>query len=264
MYNLKHLFGIARSGLSDMLPAVRQAFNDDTNDDNLDEVFGANPRYRILGLIVAGILVGELIKWMFQAVLVVNYIINEYVNWSAVVIGMAFALLFRRYLFESGHAKEGDFPWLAASLIPAAVLIAVIAFFRQFFDGSLDLIGSAPVWAGFGAVLLACVNALGVVAALTIAVAALCFSKDWPKALVLTAWGTANMRTGGDDIAQAIFRIGTEFGQFRNASLHTQMDQPFNFDVNSIADQSVLAEIRAQSSRFTAVTTVQGRQGGEF
>ena len=27
---------------------------------------------------------------------------------------------------------------------------------------------------------------------------------DWPRALVLTAWGTANMRTGGDDIAQAL------------------------------------------------------------
>jgi len=167
-----------------MLPAVRQAFNDDANDDNLDEVFGANPRYRILGLIVAGILIGELITWLFPAVLVDNYIINEYVNWSAVVIGMAYAVIFRRYLFDSSHAKEADFPWLAASLIPAAVLIAVIAFIRQFFDGSLDLIGSAPVWAGFGAILLACMNALGVVAALTIAVAALCFSKDWSKALV--------------------------------------------------------------------------------
>ena len=33
-------------------------------------------------------------------------------------------------------------------------------------------------------------------------------SGDWPKALVLTAWGTANMRTGGDDIAQAMALIG--------------------------------------------------------
>ncbi len=31
---------------------------------------------------------------------------------------------------------------------------------------------------------------------------------DWPRALVLTAWGTANMRTGGDDIAQAMALIG--------------------------------------------------------
>jgi len=33
-------------------------------------------------------------------------------------------------------------------------------------------------------------------------------SGDWPRALVLTAWGTANMRTGGDDIAQALALIG--------------------------------------------------------
>ncbi|MHA7772686.1 cobaltochelatase subunit CobN [Roseibium sp. M-1] len=31
---------------------------------------------------------------------------------------------------------------------------------------------------------------------------------EWPKALVLTCWGTANMRTGGDDIAQALALIG--------------------------------------------------------
>ena len=31
---------------------------------------------------------------------------------------------------------------------------------------------------------------------------------DWPMRLVLTAWGTSNMRTGGDDIAQALALIG--------------------------------------------------------
>ncbi|WP_027135382.1 cobaltochelatase subunit CobN [Geminicoccus roseus] len=31
---------------------------------------------------------------------------------------------------------------------------------------------------------------------------------DWPKALVVSAWGTANMRTGGDDIAQALALMG--------------------------------------------------------
>lgn len=30
----------------------------------------------------------------------------------------------------------------------------------------------------------------------------------WPKALALSAWGTANMRTGGDDIAQALALMG--------------------------------------------------------
>ncbi|MBZ0130547.1 MAG: cobaltochelatase subunit CobN [Rhodobacteraceae bacterium] len=33
---------------------------------------------------------------------------------------------------------------------------------------------------------------------------------DWPRALLLTAWGTANMRTGGDDIAQALALMGVK------------------------------------------------------
>jgi len=31
---------------------------------------------------------------------------------------------------------------------------------------------------------------------------------EWPRAFALTAWGTANMRSGGDDIAQALALIG--------------------------------------------------------
>ncbi|MEM0922692.1 MAG: cobaltochelatase subunit CobN [Pseudomonadota bacterium] len=31
---------------------------------------------------------------------------------------------------------------------------------------------------------------------------------DWPRTMVLTAWGTSNMRTGGDDIAQALALMG--------------------------------------------------------
>ena len=33
---------------------------------------------------------------------------------------------------------------------------------------------------------------------------------NYPKALVLSAWGTANMRTGGDDIAQALALMGVQ------------------------------------------------------
>ncbi|UXN04641.1 cobaltochelatase subunit CobN [Bartonella sp. HY406] len=33
---------------------------------------------------------------------------------------------------------------------------------------------------------------------------------DWPKALGLTVWGTSNMRTGGDDIAQALALLGVK------------------------------------------------------
>lgn len=31
---------------------------------------------------------------------------------------------------------------------------------------------------------------------------------DWPRAMALTAWGTSNMRTGGDDIAQGLALMG--------------------------------------------------------
>jgi cobaltochelatase CobN len=31
---------------------------------------------------------------------------------------------------------------------------------------------------------------------------------DWPRAVALSAWGTANMRTGGDDLAQALALLG--------------------------------------------------------
>jgi len=32
---------------------------------------------------------------------------------------------------------------------------------------------------------------------------------EWPKSVAVTAWGTSNMRTGGDDIAQALALLGT-------------------------------------------------------
>src|SRR3546814_15154092 len=32
----------------------------------------------------------------------------------------------------------------------------------------------------------------------------------WPRRLALSAWGTANMRTGGDDIAQALALLGVK------------------------------------------------------
>ncbi|MEM7472455.1 MAG: cobaltochelatase subunit CobN [Pseudomonadota bacterium] len=40
---------------------------------------------------------------------------------------------------------------------------------------------------------------------------------DWPRAMLLTAWGTANMRTGGDDIAQALALMGCK-PQWDNAN----------------------------------------------
>ena len=33
---------------------------------------------------------------------------------------------------------------------------------------------------------------------------------DWPRGMLLTAWGTANMRTGGDDVAQCLALMGVK------------------------------------------------------
>ena len=33
---------------------------------------------------------------------------------------------------------------------------------------------------------------------------------DWPKAIAMSAWGTSNMRTGGDDLAQALALMGAK------------------------------------------------------
>ena len=40
---------------------------------------------------------------------------------------------------------------------------------------------------------------------------------DWPRTMLLTAWGTANMRTGGDDIAQCLALMGVK-PQWDNAN----------------------------------------------
>ncbi|OUS04514.1 cobaltochelatase subunit CobN [Rhodobacterales bacterium 52_120_T64] len=40
---------------------------------------------------------------------------------------------------------------------------------------------------------------------------------DWPRSMVLTAWGTSNMRTGGDDIAQMLALMGVK-PQWDNSS----------------------------------------------
>lgn len=40
---------------------------------------------------------------------------------------------------------------------------------------------------------------------------------DWPRTMLVTAWGTANMRTGGDDIAQALALMGVK-PQWDNAN----------------------------------------------
>ncbi|MEX0914841.1 MAG: hypothetical protein WDZ60_03020, partial [Wenzhouxiangellaceae bacterium] len=178
IYNVAHLFKIAGDGLADMVPALRRAFNRSRDDDRLDRVFGPKPRAAIAVLIVAGIVLGRGLEAIIGPGL-----LTDNLDLSAVVIGATYALLIRRYLFSSGHARRADFPWLAASLIPAAAALVLVAFIENTASGNLETIPGAPLWTDFGAVADALADSLAVAAGLTIAVAALCFSENWTRAL---------------------------------------------------------------------------------
>lgn len=177
MYNVLHLLTVARSGLDDMAPALRRAFNRDRQDDRLDRVFGPRPRRMIAALTIGGIVAGEAIERLSGF-----FLFTDHVNLAAVIIGALFALRFRGYLFGTDEAREPDFPWLAASIIPAAIALVVTSFAGRLIGG-IDTIQNAPVWTGIGGLLVAAVDSLGVAAALTIAVAALCYCRNWGKAL---------------------------------------------------------------------------------
>lgn len=183
MYSIRHLFHIGREGMGDMLPAVRQAFNADPTDDRLDEVFGSPPRGRIVGLSLLGIAAGALLEWLFP-----HMPANEYIHWPAVVVGLIFALLIRRYLFAGEDARdsvrEEDFPWLAASLAaPLAMLVAESLLAQVVAEFSTVRSDTAGPRLFIGEIAVAATHALGVAAAMTIAVAALCFSRDWVRGL---------------------------------------------------------------------------------
>jgi cobaltochelatase CobN len=57
----------------------------------------------------------------------------------------------------------------------------------------------------------------------------------WPRRIAMSAWGTANMRTGGDDIAQALALMGVQPGWDRNTGRVTGFE---------IMPQSVLGRPR--------------------
>jgi hypothetical protein len=184
LYNIKHLFGIARDGLADMGPAVRQAFNADPDDDRLDQVYGASPRARIIGLSLLGILLGELLTRFGP-----DLPVNRYIHWPAVALALIFALVLRRYLFAGEGARDGvqeqDFPWLAASLA-APLALLMLEFLVSQIVGKVSAIPGDTPGDGLllGRFLVMLTHALGVAAAMTIAVAALCFSKNWARGLL--------------------------------------------------------------------------------
>ncbi len=177
MYKVQRLFTVARRGLLDMLPALRSAWNNNFDDDRLNEVFGPRPRSAITGLTIGGLVIGSALHNGFDYLGVLNYI-----NLPAILIGAMYAFAVRHYLFQTGKASSQDFPWLAAGLIPPALVLVFYSFSRRMLGGDLELINGAPAWTGIGGLLDTMADSLAVAAGLTIAVAALCYSRDWREA----------------------------------------------------------------------------------
>lgn len=178
MYKLRHLARIAIQGFDDMVPAVRRAFNSSRDDDRLDRVFGPYPRLAILGLLAAALLLGGLLGRTDAL-----RTLAEYVHFPAFLLAVAYALLFRRYLFRSGEARADDFPWLIASLLPPVFVLVVVDFLDRCINGGADPLPEAPLWTAMATTLDSLASSLSVAAAVAIAVAALCYSRHWGRAL---------------------------------------------------------------------------------
>ncbi len=180
MYNVKRLAGIAQQGLTDLWPALRQAFNRDPSDDRLHRVYGPWPRATVIALAIGAVAVGEAFARLGP-----DLPFDQYVHWPAIAVGAVFATLVRRYLFTGDAAREEDYPWLAASLAPAFALVMVLSPLLEL----LLAVESAPASESdgsgsvLGTVLVAVTDEIGIAAAMTIAVAALCYSRNWVKAL---------------------------------------------------------------------------------
>ncbi|MEM7763587.1 MAG: hypothetical protein AAF290_05865 [Pseudomonadota bacterium] len=179
MAKLSHLAKVAWTGFNDMAPALQRAFNDSPNDDQLSQVFGERPRTTILALSAASILGG----FLFQT-FTPPFSGKDFIDWPAVAVSSVFAFLFRRYLFDGKTAKPDDFPWLAASVIPAIVVLVVIGLVTNVINQTVEPIEDGPFWISIGYVAELLARSCSVAAALTIALAALSFSRDWVAALI--------------------------------------------------------------------------------
>ncbi|MEO1034054.1 MAG: hypothetical protein AAFX44_00715 [Pseudomonadota bacterium] len=184
MYNLKHLMSVAMAGVRDMRPALERALNDNPSDDRLNLVFGDGPRRRIAALIVGAIIVGELLRAFGPDVLLgSDFNLMSDINWAAIIIAVVYAVVIRRYLFQSGHAGEEDFPWLAGSIIPAAIALMLLSFVKSIVAGDLMSEDAEPGFMAIGKLVFEIADAYGAAAALTIALAALCYSQRWLTAI---------------------------------------------------------------------------------
>lgn len=178
MYNLARMRRLAREGLEDLLPAVRQAFNDDPRDDRLHLVYGSHPQRHLVLLSVFGLLAGEILSRAAS-----DFTVAGMVHFGAVVLGIAHAALIRRYLFRSGQARPDDFPWLAASLAPAVSLLMLSTLIRDL-AGALTSGPSVTPIALSNGILRSVTDAMGVATGFVIAVATLCYRRDWVRALL--------------------------------------------------------------------------------
>jgi hypothetical protein len=169
-------------GLDDMLPALREVWQDPDAAARLRPLLGPRPLLASLGL---GLLALALGIWFDQAGPELPG--KEFVSWPALFLGLMLAILLRRFLFQSPHGNESstEFTQLAATLIPA---IAVVLIGIALTGGAGVHPGSSsgpPGWLGSLSMLVESVtDLLGVTAALVIAVASLCYSKAWMSALM--------------------------------------------------------------------------------
>jgi len=173
---------VARRGLLAMIPALRQAFDARRDNDRLDKLFGPSPRLTMVGITLSGILIGYGLQDALAGLLFVDYI-----HIPAALLGAIYALLYRRYLFGDFNAGQNDFPWLAGALILPAVALVTVAFIVRAATG-FEALDGAPGWTVIGEILDAIADSMSVAAGLTIAVAALCYSKAWSRAIKALVW----------------------------------------------------------------------------
>ena len=182
MYSIKKLASISWDGLDDMLPAVREAMADADGSKRLEPVYGPAPRATIIALSLLALAVG----FWFEAK-GPDLPGKQYVTWPAVALGLLFALVFRRFLFRDKTSEKpaADFVLLAASLIPA-ILILLLGI--ALFDDARVALAPDPDGVGIigvmGNISLWLTGMLGIVAAIAISVASLCYSRMWPQALM--------------------------------------------------------------------------------
>ncbi len=95
-------------------------------------------------------------------------------------------------------ALDGRFVPPGPSGAPTRARPDVLPTGRNFYSVDVRAVPTAAAWA------------LGRKAADALALRYFQEEGEWPRSIAMSAWGTSNMRTGGDDIAQAMALIGAE------------------------------------------------------